>query len=65
MTLARFGDRRVEERLAAAEEGCGTTPATTLRDVWARARAELGIPEVPPLPVREPEAAGVGGRTPS
>jgi hypothetical protein len=65
VTLARFGDRRVEERLAAAEEGCGTTPATTLRHLWARARAELGIPEVPPLPVREPEAAGVGGRTTS
>ena len=68
VTLVRFGDRRAEERLAGLEaltEPCTPASVAAVRETWAEAKRELGIPEVLPVPIREPERPGVGGRTPS
>ena len=65
VVLARFGDLHPEERLAVLGGQFDDFSAEQARTLWRRARTELGIPEVPPARLLEPEARGVGGRTPS
>ena len=67
--LRRFGDPKVEAALVALGEDSWDRPASGLRELWAKAKVELGLPEVEPLEIvnesDEEEIRGVGGRTPS
>lgn len=64
VTLGRFGDQQVEQRLQPLG-AFGDYPIEAARTLWQRARGQLAIPEVPPAQLRLPVVWGVGERTPS
>lgn len=65
VVLARFGEQHPEKRLATLGKEFDRFTAAQARALWQRARKELAIPEADPVRILEPEARGVGGRTPS
>lgn len=64
LLLLRLGDPDPAPRLATLGEPYGAIDPERLREVWARARAELAIPEVAPVELPEDVVWGVGGSTP-
>jgi hypothetical protein len=63
--LRRLGDSTPEARLAPLGGTFTDKDTRTVREIWARAKAELGLPEVPAVPISPEEVWGVGPNTPS
>ena len=75
--LRRFGDRQPERRLVRLEklrqqcldvnrnDSAELAVLEEARRVWSKAKADLGIPEVPPAPASFREVWGTGENTPS
>lgn len=65
LVLVRYGDAQVERRVQALGDRFGDYSIEAARKLWKKARRELGIPQVEPARLDEPEVWGVGERTPS
>jgi hypothetical protein len=65
LLLRRLGDPAPEARLAPLGDTFDDKDARTVREVWSRAKTELGLPEVPAVPGMPVEVWGVGSNTPS
>ena len=64
LLLRRLGDSAPEARLAVLGDEFDEKDAATVRVIWTRAKADLGLPEIPGLPLKQPEVWGVGSNTP-
>jgi hypothetical protein len=65
LLLRRLGDPAPETRLAPLGDTFDDKDMRTVREIWARAKVELGLPEVPAAPGTPAEVGGVGSNTPS
>jgi len=65
LLLRRLGDAAPETRLAPLGETYDDKEMRTVREIWARAKVDLGLPEIPAIPGTPPEVGGVGSNTPS
>ena len=63
--LERYGDRNAKARVATLGGDFDERDAKRVRELWERAKAELGIPKVAPAPLRDQEVWGTGENTPS
>ena len=64
LLLRRLGDPAPEARLVLLGDTFDAKDAGTVREIWARAKADLGLPDLPALPLKRPEVWGVGSNTP-
>jgi hypothetical protein len=63
--LRRLGDPAPESRLAPLGDTFDDKDMRTVRDIWSRAKSELGLPDVPAVPDANIEVGRVGANTPS
>lgn len=63
--LRRLGDPAPEARLAPLGDTFDDKDRFAVRAIWARAKADLGLPEIPAAPMAPAEIWGVGSNTPS
>jgi hypothetical protein len=65
LLLRRLGDPAPEVRLAPLGDTFDDKDMRTIRDIWSRAKSELGLPDIPAVPDSNLEVGGVGANTPS
>jgi hypothetical protein len=64
LLLRRLGDPAPETRLAPLGDTFADKSMRTVREIWAKAKVDLGLPEVPAFQGRPVEVWGVGSNTP-
>jgi len=65
LLLQRLGDPAPEARLAPLGDTFADKDMRLVREIWSRAKADLGLPEVPAVQGIPVEVWGVGSNTPS
>lgn len=63
--LRRLGDADPKGRLSPIGDGFEERSIQTVRELWAGARRDLLLPDIPPAPTVPIEVGGVGSNTPS